>query len=233
MEYSGRYKAFDPSLVETYPLKERPNKVTLDHLVLPAQVDRLSLDVAKKVRESIETVAEAIISAHRDRKPVIIFTGAHLIKNGMGPLLADLVDRRIATLVAGTGATAIHDFELALIGQTSEDVPAALGQGWFGMAYEFAYINTALSIGNRQRLGFGESLSAGSSAMMLSESRFWPWPRGKARHGHLSIRRQAFWPRATEMACRLPSMQALARTCPTSTRPSMVRPRAAAPAATS
>jgi hypothetical protein len=73
-------------------------------------------------------------------------------------LLADLVERKLVTLVAGNAATSIHDFELALIGQTSENVPAALGEGTFGMAYEFAYINTALSLGNTQRLGYGESL---------------------------------------------------------------------------
>jgi hypothetical protein len=158
MDYSGRYKAFDPARIETYPLRERPNKVTVDRLVLPAHLEKLDLKAAKEVRANIRTVADAIVAAHRDRKPVIIFTGAHLIKNGLGPLLADLANRRIATLVAGTGATAIHDFELALIGQTSEDVPAALGHGWFGMAYEFAYVNAALHVGNQQRLGFGESL---------------------------------------------------------------------------
>jgi hypothetical protein len=158
MDYSGRYKAFDPGLIRTYPLSDRANKVTLDHLTLPSQVRGLNLDVTEDVRHRIGMVAEAVVAAHRDRKPVIIFTGAHLIKNGLGPLLADLANRRIATLVAGTGATAIHDFELALIGQTSEDVPAALGQGWFGMAYEFAYFNAALRLGNEQKLGFGESL---------------------------------------------------------------------------
>jgi hypothetical protein len=158
MDYAGRYKTFDPRVIETYPLRERPNKVTLDHLVLPSQLGELNLSVAKDVRTAVKTVADAVLAAHQDHKPVIVFTGAHLIKNGLGPLLADLVDRRVVTLVAGTGATAIHDFELALIGRTSEDVPAALGQGWFGMAYEFAYINTALSIGNQQRLGLGESL---------------------------------------------------------------------------
>jgi hypothetical protein len=158
MDYSGRYKAFDPGLIRTYPLAERTNKVTLDDLVLPAQTGQRNFDVDRDVRASIATVAEAVAAAHRNHRPVILFTGAHLIKNGLGPLLADLVNRRVVTLVAGTGATAIHDFELALIGQTSEDVPAALGQGWFGMAYEFAYFNTALSLGNQQRLGFGESL---------------------------------------------------------------------------
>jgi hypothetical protein len=158
MEYAGRYRIFDPRQVETYPLRHRTNRVRLDHLVFPDGVGRLNLDPAKKMRREVETVAEAIVAARGDRKPVIVFTGAHLIKNGLGPLLADLVERRLVTLVAGTGATAIHDFELALIGQTSEDVPAALGRGWFGMAYEFAYINAALSVGNRQGLGFGESL---------------------------------------------------------------------------
>ncbi len=158
MDYSGRYKAFDPGLIETYPLRERPNKVTLERLVLPAHVDKLDLNVPQSVQTSIRLVAEATVAAQRNRKPVIVFTGAHLIKNGLGPLLADLVQRRVVTLVAGNGATAIHDFELALIGQTSEDVPAALGRGWFGMAYEFAYINTALALGNQQKLGFGESL---------------------------------------------------------------------------
>jgi hypothetical protein len=81
-----------------------------------------------------------------------------LIKNGLGPLLADLVKRRLVSLVAGNCATAIHDFELALIGQTSENVPDALGKGRFGMAYEFAYINNAISLGNENKLGCGESL---------------------------------------------------------------------------
>jgi len=87
-----------------------------------------------------------------------MFTGGHLIKNGLGPLIIDLVKRGILTLVAGNAATAIHDFELALIGQTSECVPDALSDGKFGMAYEFAYINSALSLGNKYNLGFGESL---------------------------------------------------------------------------
>ncbi len=94
------------------------------------------------------------MAARRDGKPVILFTGAHLIKNGLGPLLVDLVERGCLTLVAGNGATSIHDFELALIGETSENVPAALDKGQFGMAYEFGYINTALSVGNQQKLGY-------------------------------------------------------------------------------
>jgi hypothetical protein len=89
---------------------------------------------------------------------VIFFTGAHLVKNGLGPLIIDLVRKDVLTLVAGTAATTIHDFELALVGQTSEYVPQALERGRFGMAYEFGYQNTALKVGNRYKLGYGESL---------------------------------------------------------------------------
>ena len=158
MEYEGRYKAFGSSRIATYPLEGRSNKVTLDDLVFPGGLDALNLDVPEQTARDIRTVAEAIVAARRAKKPVILFTGAHLIKNGLGPLLADLVERRFVTLVAGNAATTIHDFELALIGQTSENVPAALGQGQFGMAYEFAYINMALSVGNQQKLGYGETL---------------------------------------------------------------------------
>ncbi len=158
MEYAGRYKTFDSSRIATYPLEGRSNKVTLDDLIFPGGLDALNLDVPEQTARDIQTVAEAIVAARRAKKPVILFTGAHLIKNGLGPLLADLVERRFVTLVAGNAATTIHDFELALIGQTSENVPAALGQGQFGMAYEFAYINTALSVGNQQKLGYGETL---------------------------------------------------------------------------
>jgi hypothetical protein len=111
-----------------------------------------------KTVNDIEVIADAIVSARKADNPVIIFTGAHLIKNGLGPLLVELVNRGVVSLVAGNGATAIHDFELALTGETSEYVPNALGKGQFGMSYEFAYTNVALSVGNEQNLGYGESL---------------------------------------------------------------------------
>jgi len=158
MHYDGKYNVFDLNRINTYPLSMRSNKVTLDDLVRPADLDNLVIDLPDKTCSDIETVARAIVSGRKADKPVVLFTGAHLIKNGLGPLLADLVRRGLVTLVAGNCATAIHDFELALIGQTSENVPDALGKGRFGMAYEFAYVNCALSIGNKYKLGCGESL---------------------------------------------------------------------------
>jgi hypothetical protein len=158
MEYEGRYKAFDAMRISTYPLGARCNKVTFDDLVFPKNLCMPAPELPDEVQERIRTVAQEIVAARREGKPVILFTGAHLIKNGLGPLLVHLVEQGCVTLVAGNAATSIHDFELALIGETSENVPAALDNGQFGMAYEFAYINMALSIGNQQKLGFGEVL---------------------------------------------------------------------------
>ena len=158
LDYKGKYNIFDPNKISTYPLSTRSNKVTLDDLVWPSDIDKPGVDLPDETRGNVEAVAKAIVSAREAGKPVVFFTGAHLIKNGLGPLLVELVNRRIVSLVAGNAATAIHDFELALIGQTSENVPNALGKGRFGMAREFAYINAAISLGDEEEIGFGESL---------------------------------------------------------------------------
>jgi len=158
MQYKGSFGFFDAAQIDTYPLAERMNKVKLADLVTVDKVSDINIDLPSETCDDIETIAGAIVSSKRKGNPVIVFTGAHLIKNGMGPLLVDLIDRGVITLLAGNGATAIHDFELAQIGQTSENVPNALSKGHFGMAYEFAYINMALSLGNEMCFGYGESL---------------------------------------------------------------------------
>lgn len=167
MIYRGRYKIFDSGKIKTYPLRQRTNKVKFDDLLFPQQALQRQADLPKATKSDIDGLAKKIVACRRKRKPVILFTGAHLIKNGLGPLIVDLVEKNIFTLVAGNGATAIHDFELALLGETSEFVPDALGKGLFGMAYEFAYMNTALKIGNTRKWGYGESL-----ARMIVDSDF-------------------------------------------------------------
>jgi hypothetical protein len=158
MDYRGRHDFFDAARVRTYALSGRTNKVTLGDLVRPADVGGVEIELPEKVRRDIEEVAGAIVAAREAGRPAVFFTGAHLIKNGLGPLLGELVSRGMISLVAGNCAAAIHDFELALIGQTSEHVPDALGRGQFGMAYEFGYINRAMSLGDAKGLGLGESL---------------------------------------------------------------------------
>lgn len=158
MEYNGKYKIFDSARIDTYPISERTNKIKLADIVNPGDVDGMSFGVSKRSAENIRMVAKVIISARKNDKPVILFTGAHLIKNGLGRLLIEIINRGLITLIAGNGATAIHDFELALFGETSEYVPQALEKGQFGMAYEFCYQNAAIQLGNKYKLGYGESL---------------------------------------------------------------------------
>ena len=57
-----------------------------------------------------------------------------MIKCGLAPVLADLMERGYASAFAMNGSSAIHDFEIALAGHTSEDVEAVLPDGSFGAA---------------------------------------------------------------------------------------------------
>lgn len=158
MIYKGLYKIFDSRNIKTYPLHERINKTTLEDLVLPDNAKNIEIKLPEEIERNIKLLAKDVTDAAGKAKPVILFTGAHLIKNGLGPLLIDLIKKKILTLVAGNCATAIHDFEIGLIGQTSEYVPQALEKGQFGMSFEFNLINAALSLGNKLSLGFGETI---------------------------------------------------------------------------
>jgi len=156
MEYAGRYGFFDFSRLRTYPISERPNVLTLDGLVYP---DDVAGAAAAWPNDVLPDVVRAVLDARTRGLPVILFTGAHQIKLGFSPLIIDLMKRGVITLLATNGAGSIHDFELALIGETSESVPNALPDGTFGMAYETGHhLNEALRAGNEDGLGYGESV---------------------------------------------------------------------------
>lgn len=157
LEYRGRFPIFDASRIRTYPLASRPSKVELSSLASPAE-----LAAVAPVFDSseLQAVVKAVHEARRAKKPVILLTGAHLIKNGFGLLLLDLAERGLLTLVAMNAAGMIHDFEFALIGKTSEEVPRALPIGEFGFAEETGrLINAALTHGERQKVGAGEAMA--------------------------------------------------------------------------
>jgi len=158
MKYKGRYDAFDPAQIKTYPVKGRTNKVKYGDLREIDDVLKRTIDLPVEVKLNIEALAREIIERRSLGQPILLFTGGHLVKNGLNRLLVDLIHRGLFTIISGNGATSIHDFELALMGETSEYVPQALEKGEFGMAYEFNFINAALSVGNKKRLGYGESV---------------------------------------------------------------------------
>jgi hypothetical protein len=109
--------------------------------------------------KDLRGVIDALRRARRKRKPIIWGLGGHVIKVGLAPVLIDLLRRGYLTAMALNGAAMIHDFEIALAGKTSEDVPAVLGRGRFGMAEETGrYINEAIAEGDRDGLGMGEAV---------------------------------------------------------------------------
>ncbi len=150
--------------VRTYPLGKRPSKVSVKDF---ARLPRKSPSVAEWVRSlphilaanDFRAVVAALEKARGHRKHIIWGLGGHVIKVGLGPILNDLLERGFVTAMTMNGAALIHDFEIALSGATSEDVPEALGRGRFGMAEETGrFINQAINEGNREDLGIGESV---------------------------------------------------------------------------
>lgn len=148
----------------TYPLKKRRSKVRVGDFARPwtkgetlAQFLRSLPDILAV--QTLRAVAKAIVAAHRKGKPVIVGIGAHVIKVGLAPIIVDLMERGIVTAVAMNGAGIIHDFELALMGHTSEEVDAEIDEGRFGMAEETGrMLNEAITRGAMNREGLGEAV---------------------------------------------------------------------------
>jgi hypothetical protein len=108
--------------------------------------------------EDLRHLLTAIHSARKQRKAILWGIGGHVIKVGLGPVLIDLMKRGFVSGIAMNGAALIHDFEIALAGNTSEDVEAGIGDGHFGMAAETGqYINEFAKLSHRIRIGYGEA----------------------------------------------------------------------------
>ena len=150
--------------VSTYPLASRASKVTVkDFARVPRQGTgvRAWLDSLPHIlaAESLRAVVAAIERARTKGKPIIWGIGGHVVKCGLAPILIDLMRRGYLTALAMNGAAMIHDFEIGLVGATSEDVPAVLGRGKFGMAEETGrWINETIAAGDREDLGIGEAV---------------------------------------------------------------------------
>jgi hypothetical protein len=109
--------------------------------------------------DSLRAVVEAVVQARAKRRAIIWGMGGHVIKCGLAPVLIDLMRRGFATAFAMNGSAAIHDFEIALAGHTSEDVEAVLPDGRFGAAEETGReMNGAIVAGDGEGLGMGEAL---------------------------------------------------------------------------
>jgi hypothetical protein len=116
----------------------------------------------------MKALVDAIVTAYKKKRMVILMMGAHVIKCGLSPLVVDLMKKGIVKAVALNGAGIIHDTEIAMIGRTSEDVGEGIVDGTFGMAKETAnFINEAINAGFAKGLGIGESVGGRICAAKL------------------------------------------------------------------
>ncbi len=160
------YREADFSRLKTVPIAKRPNKVDASLLARPPLPSDRSfkafIDALPRVlaAQDLRYVVDQIAAAAERGRGVLAMLGGHVIKVGLGPLLIALMRRRAITIVAMNGSAAIHDFELAAYGGTSEDVAAGLGDGTFGMAEETGReMNAAIVRGAKTQQGAGEAVA--------------------------------------------------------------------------
>jgi hypothetical protein len=159
-----RRKPLDLSGVRTYPLASRKSLVSRADFARPHVAGASLSSFVEALPNilggaSLRKLAGDVLRAHTLGKPILWGLGAHVLKVGLSPVLVDLMDKGLVTGLALNGAGIVHDFELAVAGETSEEVSEGLGSGAFGMARETGEeVNRAIREGDRDGLGIGASL---------------------------------------------------------------------------
>jgi len=143
-------KKFDTSRLRILPLSDRISDLDLSVVK--------DIEPAPAVHPHLMRVAERIKTAHKAGAAVILMMGAHVIRSGVQRFIIDLMERGYITCLAGNGACAIHDYELALIGKTTESVARYISNGQFGLWKETGYINDIVKDGVKNNLGAGEAI---------------------------------------------------------------------------
>jgi hypothetical protein len=184
----GAIPEADVSQVRTVPIADRANKVLAEHFAAapPATAGERTFGAFVGSlphilqAESFLEVVDAVVHAVRERRAVVWMLGGHVVKTGLAPLVIDMVQRGVVTHLASNGSAAVHDYEMARWGGTSEDVEAGLVDGSFGMAEETGRdMNGAFRRGMEAGWGMGEALARDLDA------------RGDLAHAGLSLLLQA------------------------------------------
>ncbi len=162
---SDRSQPLDFSGLKTTSLLKSPRKVKVGDFARPLSAGAKFSEFWRNgipeilAGTALKKLARSIAQAHVRKKEVILAMGAHAIKVGLSPLIIDFMKRGIITALAGNGAVAIHDFEIALAGHTSEEVESALEDGTFGAARETGEaFNAVAAACLNGETGFGEAL---------------------------------------------------------------------------
>jgi len=156
----------DFSAITTYPLAQRKNKVNREGFGRPHRPGDSVHTFLEKLpgflaAADLLALAGQVAQAHRRGRMVLLMMGAHVIKVGLGPIILDLLDRGIVNALALNGAGAVHDVELALIGETSEDVGAGIREARFGLVTETGrFINQAARQAANDHTGLGAAVGA-------------------------------------------------------------------------
>ena len=150
----------DRSKLALRPLCERQHDMTIE--------DVLALDAPAPpfAHPDLATLADRIAQARRGDRPVIVLMGAHVIKQGLSRFIIDLMRRGLITCLGMNGACVIHDFELALIGATTESVARYIRTGEFGLWQETGQINDIVNTAGPDR-GYGRAVGEAIVARSL------------------------------------------------------------------
>ena len=150
--------------ISTYPLESRKSKVHAEMFGKAMEGSENILAFVSKLPhilagDSLRQLIRAILYARSTSKPILWGLGGHVVKVGLGPVINDLMQAGFVTGIAMNGSAAIHDFEVALRGTTSEEVEEQISDGRFGMARETGeYMNTAIEEAARDGIGLGEGV---------------------------------------------------------------------------
>jgi len=147
---SDLFPGFNRSRLEVAPLSTRRHNLKLS--------DVLELERSSFTRDSLQTVASKIIEAKNRGAAIVLMMGAHVLRSGVQRYLADLMEKGYVSCIATNGAGAIHDFEFALIGATTESVACYIKDGHFGLWQETGRINDIVSEAAKSGMGLGEAV---------------------------------------------------------------------------
>lgn len=157
----SKYPQFDRRALEILPLAARQSDMDLSHVL---QVGERPLPFE---HPDLPALADALAAAKARGSSIVLLMGAHLIKQGLSRYVIDLVRRGCLSVVAMNGACAVHDYELARAGVTTESVARYISEGQFGLWRETGELNEVVRAGNGEGLGFGEALGRHIAAAAL------------------------------------------------------------------
>jgi len=162
---ANKKKRLDFHKIHTYPIREHENKIKISQFVkdIPKKgigfkqyIDGLP-DIS--AGRNFNAVVDAVIDSRKHNKPIIFCMGREVFSCGLSPVIIRLMEEGLITAIALEGDGSISDFEIALVGQTGEDMSGGIEDGTFGTAEETGkFMNKAMAQGSKQGLGAGDAV---------------------------------------------------------------------------